>query len=89
MSLQGPACNKAIMAAYIQSGTQSVVDAQQHAIERSGQSLYESLPFNKPLSAISLLGYSVYKKDIKIPLYNHVDLEYSNSSYTCNIHWGF
>ena len=93
MALQGSgvnACHSAVTASYIQSGIKPVLDEEQHYFEKRSAALYSQIPYNHPLGAIFLLGKDIKEKDFKIPLDNHVNLEYINfNAYTCNLRWEF
>jgi len=93
MALQGSgvnACHSAITASYTQSGVKSILDEEQHYLEKRGATLYSQIPYNAPLSAMLFLGKDIKEKDFKIPLDNHVNLEYSGfNAYTCNLRWEF
>lgn len=88
---QGPqACQSVINASYIQTGAKSWIDSEQYYLETSSRTFYETLPGNKPLGAAAAVFYEVRQQDYKLPLYNHVELEYSHyTNYTCNLHWNW
>lgn len=84
------ACRTATDQAYNQSSIKPQLEAKQKELERYGLGVYETLPLNKPIGAISAIGYEAYKKDFKLPLTNRINLEYSNfNKYTCNLKWEF
>lgn len=83
------ACHQAIKAGYYQSPLKSYIDSEQSYYEKEGTALYYSLPLHTPLSAASLLTYNLYKREFKIPIDSHINLEYNNTSYACNLTWGF
>jgi hypothetical protein len=84
------ACRTASGQAYNQSILRPYFDEEQKRAESWGLGLYTSLPYNKPLGAVALIGYESYKKDFKIYLTNSINLEYSNfNAYTCNLKWEF
>ena len=90
LALQGPgntACQKAITATYAQTGAKTYIDTQQKQVETYGANLYTQLPYNQSLGAIGYVGYSIYKNDYKLPLSNHIFLEYNGTQYTCNLKW--
>jgi hypothetical protein len=82
------ACHTAASQAYNQSIFKPYYEEQEKAAGKYGLGIYNTLPMNKPLGAIALIGYDAYKKDFKIPLTNNINLEYNNS-YTCNLKWEF
>ena len=84
------ACHVAINQAYNISALKPMVDTQQAHLEKAGTAVYSSLPLHDALGAVSLLGYEIYQKDLKLPLTNSINLEYSNfNTYTCNLKWSF
>ncbi len=89
-SQSNQACHVAINQAYNISALKPIVDTQQAHLEKAGTAVYSSLPLHDTLGAISLLGYEIYQKDLKLPLTNSINLEYSNfNAYTCNLKWEF
>lgn len=83
------ACSQAIPYFYPRAGAlYSTIEAESKSVEKWGTGLYNDLPLNKPLGALSLLGYETFKHDYKIPVSSHINLEY-NGSYSCNLHWEF
>lgn len=83
------ACNKVMPIAYQHSGAfYSTIESESKSIEKWGTNIYNELPYNKPLGALSLLGYETIKRDYKIPVSSHINLEY-NGKYSCNLHWEF
>lgn len=93
MAFQGSgdrACHAAVNQAYNQSAIKMYYDLEQKQLEIQGLGIYNNIPLNKPLGAMSVLGYYIYRKDFKIPLTNGVNLEYTNfNSYTCNMKWSW
>jgi hypothetical protein len=88
--MQTNACHTAITQIYTISPIKQPIEAEEQYIANYGKNLYMQIPLHDPLGAIFFIGNDIYKKDYKIPLYNHVDLEYSNyTNYTCNLHWSF
>jgi len=84
------ACHTAVNQMYNISSIKPIFDQEQHQLEAEGAALYQSLPGHTPLGAASFLTYDIYKKDFKIPLSNHINLEYYNyNTETCNLHWEF
>jgi len=82
------ACTTSAPLVYGRTPLKPFIDSQQSYIEARGTALFDILPAHKPLGAMVLIGNDIYKKDYKIPLDNHVFLEY-NGSYTCNLHWSW
>jgi hypothetical protein len=84
------ACRVATNQLYSQSSIKLELDARQKDVEQYSLGIYNNLPLNKPLGAVSIFGYELYKKDIKVPLTSNINLEYSNfNTYTCNLIWRF
>lgn len=84
------ACHAAISSAYTQSSIKPLLDREQKELEQEGLSIYSTLPYNKPLGATLFLANDIYKKDYKIAVASHIDLEYTNySEYKCTLSWGF
>lgn len=92
MSFQGSGyngCRTAITQSYNQSELKPIADQEQHYWEHYGTTVYESLPMNKPLGAIVFVSYDLYKKECKLSLSNHIEMQYSNNTYNLNLKWSF
>ena len=93
LALQGNqinACHTAINQTYNISSYKPMFDARQKELEKYSQELYEEMPLKAPISALSAVIYETVKKDYKIPISNHVNLEYTNfNTGTCNLKWEF
>jgi hypothetical protein len=88
--MQTNACHTAITQVYNISPIKQPLEAEQKYWEAQGVSIYKQIPLHNPIGAIFFIGNDIRSKQYKIPLYNHVDLEYSEyRNYTCNLHWSW
>lgn len=89
MAFQGKAdiaCRTTVPQVYNQSEIKPFVENEEHKIEKFGTAIYQELPYNRPIGAVVFIGNEIYHHDYRIPLSNHVFLEY-NGSYSCNLQW--
>lgn len=77
----------AINQAYSVSDMKIMVDTEQKYFETYGKSVYDRIPLNNVWGATLFIGYSVSKKECRLPINSNIEVGYNNGQYSLNFKW--